>query len=103
VNTLPASRRTDCTVLRAGLLAVTETLRDVEATAWSRDGLIEASVGGRGELTELRLDGRIFRDTDSVALAGDILDAVHRAAASAAEQVAGLTTAAIERAGGRRP
>ena len=94
------AQRVDCAVLRAGLSAAWAKLPDVEATAWSRDGLVEVRVGGRGELTGLWLDGRIFRTTDSAALARDIVDAVHRAAASAAEQVAQLTTAAIERAAG---
>ncbi len=91
----PKPNNTDYAVLRAGLLSVIERLTDVKATAWSRDGLVKASVNGRGKLIELFLDSRIFRNTDSVALARDIVDAMHRAGELAAEHVSALTATAL--------
>lgn len=40
----------------------------VRATAESDDGLVMATVGGRGELLELTLDPRVYRDTDALAV-----------------------------------
>jgi DNA-binding protein YbaB len=43
-------------------------LDEVRATADSDDGLVTATVGGRGELLELTLDPRAYRDTDTLAV-----------------------------------
>jgi DNA-binding protein YbaB len=63
-----------------------ETLREVRdridavtATAYSPDGLVAATVDGRGELTALDLDPRIYRDQDSAALADAITGTVRAA------------------------
>jgi DNA-binding protein YbaB len=87
--------------LETGLRSVLEKLADVEASARSDDGLIEAFVGGRAELTRLVLDPRVFRGCHSVALAGDIADTVRRAGERAAAQVAELTRTALAEAAGR--
>lgn len=51
----------------------------IEETAWSDDGNVSASVGARGELRELVLDPRIYRETDADALAESIRDTVAEA------------------------
>ncbi|MFD6067821.1 YbaB/EbfC family nucleoid-associated protein [Amycolatopsis lurida] len=56
-------------------------LAEVRVTADSDDGLISATVGGAGELLELWLDPRVYRDPDSAALAKSITETVHRAVA----------------------
>lgn len=67
-------------------------LGEIRAAAESADGLISAVVGGSGELLELRLDPRIYRTTDSAALARAITDTLHRAGQCARDQ--GLAIAA---------
>jgi DNA-binding protein YbaB len=56
-------------------------------TAEAADGLIEASVTARGELTELILDPRVYRELDSDALATEIRTAVNDAHTRAQEEV----------------
>jgi DNA-binding protein YbaB len=78
-------------LLRDGLLAVQQSLGEIRATHDSDDGLITATVGGRGELLELTLDPRIYRTTDSVALAEGIMATIKLAAESAADEAYVLT------------
>jgi DNA-binding protein YbaB len=55
-------------------------LAEVRGAADSADGLVYAEVDGHGRLTDLWLDPRAFRDTDSHALAASIIDTVWAAA-----------------------
>ncbi|WP_255632398.1 YbaB/EbfC family nucleoid-associated protein [Amycolatopsis sp. TNS106] len=78
---------------KAGYLRTEQGLREqqrrmaeIRATAESDDGLIGATVGGYGELMELRLDPRVFRTPDSTGLAREITKTVHRAAELAHEE-----------------
>lgn len=52
----------------------------IEETAWSPDGHVTVSVGANGELRELVLDPRIYRDGDAETLAMSIRDTVREAA-----------------------
>lgn len=56
-------------------------------TAESADGLIEATVSARGELTDLILDPRALRDLDSRTLADEIRTAVNDARGRAQDEV----------------
>ncbi|WP_163508147.1 YbaB/EbfC family nucleoid-associated protein [Fodinicola acaciae] len=47
-------------------------LADIAETAESADGLIQVTVGGRGELRSLWLDPRIYRLRDAAELAEEI-------------------------------
>jgi DNA-binding protein YbaB len=62
-------------------------LQDARGVADAADGLVQATVSGRGELIELVLDPRIYRTQDSVALAADITAAIREAAGQAQEEV----------------
>src|SRR4051812_40181107 len=55
--------------LRSGRDDMQRQLPELRVTAESDDGLIRATVGPRGELLDLRLDHRIYRDMDADALA----------------------------------
>jgi DNA-binding protein YbaB len=70
--------------------AVRDGIDEVRGTGYSDDGLVTAVVGGRGELVELELDPRIYRDRDATALAAKIVAAVGEATAEAAEATAKL-------------
>ncbi|GAA3592459.1 hypothetical protein GCM10022419_089160 [Nonomuraea rosea] len=61
--------------------------RAIEVTEKSRDGLISATVGARGELVRLDIDPRIYRHPDARHLADSITDTVHRAADKARQRV----------------
>jgi DNA-binding protein YbaB len=61
-------------------------LADLAETAESADGLIQATVGGRGELRSLWLDPRIYRFRDAEALADDIRRTVGTAAKAARQR-----------------
>ncbi|MCO1582067.1 YbaB/EbfC family nucleoid-associated protein [Crossiella sp. SN42] len=66
---------------------VRDGMREITATADSPDGLITATVGARGEVLELELNPRIFRDPDSQRLAEDIVETIQRAVEEAQRQV----------------
>ncbi|MCT2584786.1 YbaB/EbfC family nucleoid-associated protein [Actinophytocola gossypii] len=55
----------DLAALRASLLALRDLMADAEQSAESPDGLVVATVGGRGELTDLKLDERALRRSDT--------------------------------------
>lgn len=61
--------------------------RAVQVTEKSRDGLISATVGARGELIRLDIDPRVYRRPDSRELADAITETIHRAATKAQERV----------------
>jgi DNA-binding protein YbaB len=81
--------------LRAGLLAVRAGLDDIEGTATNDAGTITATVGGRGNVRELVLDRRVYRDANAAALADDILATLRAAAEKAADEAFQLTTKAL--------
>ncbi|ONI67114.1 hypothetical protein BWI15_28515 [Kribbella sp. ALI-6-A] len=87
----PRPPRLDHERLRTNLLTVQQELGRVRATADSDDGLVSATVGGRGELLDLVLDPRIYRSTDSTALAETILGTVRDAVELAADEAFELT------------
>ncbi|MFI7440488.1 YbaB/EbfC family nucleoid-associated protein [Nonomuraea indica] len=61
--------------------------RAVQVTETSRDGLVSATVGPRGDLIRLDLDPRLYRRPDSRHLADTITETVARAAEKARERV----------------
>ena len=54
-------------------------IMQVKGEARSDDRLIKVVVGPRGQLVDLELDPRVFRNSDSKALAANILATVHAA------------------------
>lgn len=64
-----------------------DRLRSLQVTEKSRDGLITATVGVRGELVKLELDPRIYQRPDARALAEQITRTAQKAGAKAREQV----------------
>jgi DNA-binding protein YbaB len=54
--------------------------RQIESAATSPDGLITATVDGRGRLLDLWLDERIYRTQDSRAFARVVIDTIRTAA-----------------------
>ncbi|MCF6421164.1 YbaB/EbfC family nucleoid-associated protein [Amycolatopsis tucumanensis] len=85
------ARRAGYRRLRDDLLEIRSRVADVTATAESPDGLISATVAGRGELTGLRIDPRLYRSPDSTALAASILDTIRDAVDDSREQIAEIT------------
>ncbi|MGO1056130.1 YbaB/EbfC family nucleoid-associated protein [Crossiella sp. CA198] len=61
------------------LTALRERVRAATATADSADGLLTATVSGRGELLDLWLDQRIYRTSDARRLAEGITGTVRAA------------------------
>jgi DNA-binding protein YbaB len=70
--------------------ALHEKARAVQVTEKSRDGLISATVGARGDLIRLDIDPRVYRRPDSRALADVITETIHRAATKAQAKVVEL-------------
>lgn len=81
--------------LLAGLLAVRDGLDEIEGTATNDAGTISATVGGRGNLRDLVLDQRVYRDANAAALAADILATLRAAAQKAADEAFQLTVKAL--------
>ena len=73
--------------LRSGMDEMQRRLAELQVSAESEDGLIRATVGPRGQLIDLRLDRRIYRDMDAGELSRKIVTTTEQAAAQMAEQV----------------
>jgi DNA-binding protein YbaB len=70
-------------------------LRAVTGTAWSPDRLIRIVVGPRGQLVELDIDPRVYRNPNSKALAAAILATARLAVEDAAGQVRKIIETAV--------
>jgi len=70
--------------------AVKDAIDEVRGTGYSDDGLVTAVVGGRGELLELELDPRIYRERNAAELAARIVATVREAAAEAERETVKL-------------
>jgi DNA-binding protein YbaB len=77
--------------LRESLATLRQNVQEVTETAYSLDGLVRATVDAQGQLTELALDPRIYRTTDSAALAETITATIREAVAAAAGRMIELT------------
>ena len=73
--------------LRSGMDDMQQRLAELRVSAESEDGLIRATVGPRGQLIDLRLDRRIYRDMDAGELSRKIVTTTEQASAQMAEQV----------------
>ena len=73
--------------LRSDLDDLQRRLADLRVSCVSDDGLVRATVGPRGQLVELSLDRRIYREADSERLARTIVATVQEAASQTAGQV----------------
>ncbi|MFF1819182.1 YbaB/EbfC family nucleoid-associated protein [Kribbella sp. NPDC058245] len=78
--------RAEQTALADDLATIQQQLDEVRASASSPDGLITATVDGRGRVTALDLDARIYRRTNTGELASQILAAIDQAGTEAAAQ-----------------
>ncbi|MGA8116267.1 MAG: YbaB/EbfC family nucleoid-associated protein [Actinocatenispora sp.] len=89
-----------------GMKETQRKLMQITGTAWSEDRLIKAVVGPRGQLMELELDPRIYRQPNSKKLSTQIVATVRQATDDALKQTQELMDAAVpsdlrpERAGG---
>ena len=77
--------------LRDDLADLRQSMEDVAETAYSPDGLVSATVGAQGQLTELALDPRIYRTTDVTALAATITATIQDAVTAATTRVVELS------------
>jgi DNA-binding protein YbaB len=79
--------------LRSGLDDVQRRLAEMQVSAESEGGLIKATVDARGQLTDLRLDRRVYREMDSDRLGREIVATVRKATARTTEEVRELMSA----------
>lgn len=77
--------------VRSGLADMQKEITAVTATVKSPDGYVTATVGPRGHLVRLQLDGRIYRNPDSAKLAATITETIQKATAEAAQKVQDVT------------
>ncbi|WP_405140143.1 YbaB/EbfC family nucleoid-associated protein [Sphaerisporangium sp. NBC_01403] len=82
--------RANFTRLQEEAPAMHERARAIQVTETSRDGLISATVGPRGDLIRLDIDPRVYRRPDSRELADSITETVQRAAEKARDKVVEL-------------
>ena len=73
--------------LRSGLDEIQDRLAGMRVSAHSDDGLITATVDARGQLADLRLDRRVYRETDPDRLSRAILATVREATTRAGDDV----------------
>jgi DNA-binding protein YbaB len=77
--------------VRSGLSDMQKEITAVTATVKSPDGYVTATVGPRGHLVRLQLDGRIYRNPDSAKLAATITETIQKATSEAAQKVQDVT------------
>ncbi|WP_238005621.1 YbaB/EbfC family nucleoid-associated protein [Dactylosporangium sp. AC04546] len=70
----------------SGLTDVQRQMVELSGEAWSDDRLIRVMVGPRGQLVELDIDARVFRNPNAKALAASIMGAAERAVAELNER-----------------
>ena len=71
---------------RNNLAASQQRIMKIKGEAWSDDRLIKAVVGPRGQLIDLEIDPRVYRNPNSKALAASILATVRTAVDDALRQ-----------------
>lgn len=92
-----ASLHTVVDDLKRAIGSLDETQRRINritGTGWSPDRLVKAVVGPRGQLVDLEIDPRVFRNPDSRGLA----DAILVAARNAVTDANGKTTEIVDQA-----
>jgi len=67
-----------------------QQILEVTGTAWSDDRLLKATVGPRGQLIELDIDPRVFRNPNSKALSASIITTVRAAVEDANKKTSKL-------------
>jgi DNA-binding protein YbaB len=70
---------------------------DTTGSAQSPDGLIEATVGMYGDVRDLVIDPRVYRNPDAKALAGQIRDVINEAGQDAQQVAAGQLSSLFPR------
>ena len=80
--------RIDHTAIAARIRRLRDEVATVAAVADSPDGLVRATVDGRGRLLELELSPRIYRELSTETLADSIVDTVRAATRLAVAQAA---------------
>lgn len=83
-------RLAEYTRLAEQFRAVRDGVDEIRGTGYSADDLVTAVVDGRGQLVELDLDPRIYRDRNATELAAKIVAAVKDAYADAARDAVEL-------------
>ena len=73
--------------LRSGMDDLQQRLSTMQVSAESPDGLVRATVGPRGQLVDLRLDRRVYRELAAEQLARTILSTTQDAVAKTTAQV----------------
>lgn len=77
--------------LRKNLELMQAEILEVQATAYSQDGLVVVTVGPQGHLLGIRIDPLVNRRPGTDELSKSIMEAVQTAVAMAAEEVAEIT------------
>lgn len=75
-------------------------LMRITGTAWSADRMVKAVVGPRGQLIELEIDPRVFRQPNSKKLAAMIVATVHSAVDDVLRQSSEILDAVMPANGG---
>jgi DNA-binding protein YbaB len=73
--------------LRSGMDDLQQRLSTMQVSAESPDGLVRVTVGPRGQLVDLRLDRRVYREMDAEQLARTIVSITQDAVAKTTTQV----------------
>ncbi len=73
--------------LRSGMDDLQQRLSTMQVSAESPDGLVRVTVGPRGQLVDLRLDRRVYREMDAEQLARTIVSTTQDAVAKTTAQV----------------
>lgn len=79
--------------LRSGMDDLQRRLAELRVDAESDDGLVRATVGSRGQLLNLEIDRRVYRDLTPAELSRAIVTTVRQAAAQTTHEVEALMAA----------
>jgi DNA-binding protein YbaB len=92
----------DLRLWRRRLLILRERVAGGTVTVESDDGLIVATVGGLGRLLDLRLDPRVYRDSDARRLADRITGVLREATRQARKRIGADITELMSEGGRTR-
>lgn len=76
---------------------IKERAMSLQVTEKSKDGLVTATVGARGQLIRLDIDPRIYRRPDARALADVITETIKRAGTKAQDEIVELFATVVPR------
>ena len=73
--------------IRSGMDEMQRQMAELTVTAESENGLVEVTVGARGQVLDVKIDPRVYRQPDEAELGRQVLGAIQKASAQVTDQI----------------